>query len=175
MTLKTRHPVPSLSVATVGGEQWTLADQAPENFSLIVFYRGQHCPLCKLSLADLNRKAGDFEAMGVSVIALSCDDEDRATATKSDWGLDNITLGYGLSIESAREWGLYISTSNGETSIGIVEPEQFSEPGLFIVQPDGKLYMTAIQSMPFARALFAEVQGALQFIIEKGYPARGEA
>jgi len=29
--------------------------------------------------------------------------------------------------------------------------------------------------MPFARPLFAEVAPAIKFVLEKGYPARGEA
>lgn len=33
---------PELTVDTVGGGTWTLADQSPENFSLVVFYRGFH-------------------------------------------------------------------------------------------------------------------------------------
>lgn len=175
MTLKTRQPVPELSVPILGGGQWTLAEQNPENFILVAFYRGLHCPKCKISLSDLNRRVGDFDAAGVSVFVLSCDEEQRAARTKSEWELDNLEIGYGLSVEKAREWGLYISTSNGVTSIGVEEPELFCEPGLFIVQPNGNLYMTAIQSMPFARPLFAEVLGAIQFVIEKGYPARGEA
>jgi peroxiredoxin len=175
MKLATRQLVPDLNVDLLGGGKWKLSEQNPAAFTLIAFYRGLHCPKCKLSLSDLNRKADDFESLGVSVLALSCDTEERASTTQSDWGLDKIQLGYGLSIESAREWGLYISTSNGLTSVGIEEPEKFCEPGLFVVDPAGDLYMTAIQSMPFARPMFAEVQQALAFVIEKGYPARGEA
>lgn len=34
--------VPELSVSTVGGGTWTLSDQDPEHFTLVVFYRGHH-------------------------------------------------------------------------------------------------------------------------------------
>ncbi len=175
MSLKTRRPVPDLAVATLGGSRWDLAEQRPENFSLVVFYRGVHCPKCRTSLADLNRREADFAEIGVSVIVVSCDDEDRAMAAKNDWGLDNLNIGYGLTIDKAREWGLYISTSNGVTSIGKEEPVLFCEPGLFVIQPGGNLYMTAVQSMPFARAHFEEVLQGVRFVIETGYPARGEA
>ncbi|WP_423908236.1 peroxiredoxin-like family protein [Candidatus Spongiihabitans sp.] len=175
MTLKTRQPVPELSITTVDGPTWTLSEQQPENFTLIAFYRGLHCPKCKLSLNDLNRKANDFKNLGVTVVAISCDSQARAATAKRDWELDKLTVGYGLSIDSARQCGLYISTSNGMTSIGVEEPELFCEPGLFVILSDGALYMTAIQSMPFARPHFGEVLPALQFIIDKGYPARGEA
>ena len=86
----------------------------------------------------------------------------------------NLRVGYGLSLSDARDWGLYISTSRGQTSIGIEEPELFSEPGVFIVQPDGTLYYGAVQTMPFARPQFQDLLGAIDFAIAKDYPARGE-
>ena len=122
MSLIPRQPVPDLTVETLGNGQWSLSSQNPENFTMIAFYRGLHCPLCKKSLADLNRKAADFEKAGISVFAVSCDSEERAARTKSEWELENVEIGYGLSIEKAREWGLYISTSNGVTSMGVEEP-----------------------------------------------------
>ena len=54
------------------------------------------------------------------------------------------------------------------------EPAIFSEPGLFLVRPDGTLYFGTVQTMPFARPAFDQILGALDFVIAKGYPARGE-
>ena len=58
--------------------------------------------------------------------------------------------------------------------IGFEEPALFSEPGLFLVRPDGTLYFGTVQTMPFARPNFREILGALDFVLAKGYPARGE-
>lgn len=44
--LMPRQPVPALEVPTVGGGTWRLADQHPESFTMVVFYRGLHCPIC---------------------------------------------------------------------------------------------------------------------------------
>ena len=63
---------------------------------------------------------------------------------------------------------------SGKTSVGIEEPALFSEPGLFLVRPDGTLYWSAVQTMPFSRPHFADVLTALDFVIDKNYPARGE-
>ena len=169
-----RQPVPALNVATVGGGTWSLADQSPENFTMVVFYRGLHCPICSKYLGDLNNRAADFEAKGVSIVVLSSDSQERAETAKAEWGLDNLTVGYGVSLETAREWGLYISAGIGTTSIGIEEPTLFSEPGLFLVRPDGTLYFGSVQTMPFARPAFGDIAGALDFVLAKNYPARGE-
>jgi peroxiredoxin len=121
-----RKPVPELSVMTVDGDQWMLHEQTAENFIMIAFYRGLHCPKCKLSLTDLNRRMSEFRERGVNVIAISGDTLERAQRTKEEWGLENVKVGYGLSIEKARQWGLFISTSRGKTSMGVVEPDLFS-------------------------------------------------
>lgn len=173
--LKPRQPVPGLSVPTLDGTTWTLAEQDPDNFTLVVFYRGQHCPVCRPYVSELDRKMADFAQRGVAVIAISGDTEERARQAHSEWRLKNLTVGYDLDMDTARAWGLYISTSRGLTSTGVEEPALFSEPGVFILRPDGALYGSMVQTMPFARPHFGEIVQALDFIISKDYPARGEA
>ena len=169
-----RQAVPELAAPTVGGGTWRLADQSPENFTMVVFYRGLHCPICSNYLRDLDRKLEAFAKLGVAVVAISSDEESRATQTKADWGLEHVTLGYGLDLDAARQWGLFISSGRGKTSIGIEEPALFSEPALYLVRADGTLYFGSVQTMPFARPNFGEILKAVEFVLDKDYPARGE-
>lgn len=169
-----RQPVPALSLDTVGGSRWVLADQHPEHFALVVVYRGLHCPICAGYLRDLDSKLAEFERRGVTVIAISSDDEARAATAKEKWRLGSLTIGYGLDLDTARRWGLYVSTGKGATSAGVDEPALFVEPGLFLIRPDGTLYFATVQTMPFARPAFADILSALDFVIAKNYPARGE-
>ena len=110
----------------------------------------------------------------MSCIAVSSDGEERTRQMADKVPGDSLKFGYGMSLATAKEWGLYISTSRGKTSIGIEEPALFSEPGLFLVSPDQSLYYGSTQTMPFARPHFAELLGALDFAIANDYPARGE-
>ncbi len=116
----------------------------------------------------------EFKIRGVEVLALSSDTAERAKAMADKIGATNLRIGYCLSLQTARQWGLYISTSRGQTSIGIEEPALFSEPGVFIVRADGTLYYGSTQTMPFARPSFQDLLGAIDFAIAKDYPARGE-
>ncbi len=175
MALKPRQPAPALEFDTLGGGHWSLAAQKPQNFAMIVFYRGLHCPVCRKYTCELNGMIGEFDKRGVSTVITSTDPKDRAEQAKTQWGLPNLTVGYGVSIDKAREWGLYISTSRGMTSAGIEEPEFFAEPGLFLTKPDGTLYWASIATMPFARPHFGEIGAAIDFALSKNYPARGEA
>jgi peroxiredoxin len=171
--LKPRQSVPALEVETLDGS-WSLADQQPENFTLIVFYRGLHCPICGKYVPELDKLADDFAAIGVTCLVASSDVRERAEQAKADWGLQKLEIGYGLSVEQARDWGLHRSASRGKTSIGIDEPAEFNEPGLFIVRPDNTLYWAQVSTMPFARPHFREILGALKFALDNDYPARGE-
>ena len=170
-----RQPAPELVVPTLSGTTWSLADAKPQRFSLIVFYRGLHCPVCKTYVPELDKLHADFMTRGVEAIVLSTDTEARARQAQTDWKLSQLTVGHSLTIATARTWGLYISTSRGMTSAGIEEPAQFNEPGVFLVRPDRTLYWASVQSMPFARPHFREIVAALDFAIAKDYPARGEA
>jgi peroxiredoxin len=174
-TLMPRQPVPRLSVGTLAGERWTLAERSPRHFTMIVFYRGMHCPVCRRYLAELNAMADKFAERGVEVVVISTDVEERARRTQSEWGLDKLTIGYELGIGDARQWGLFVSASRGKTSIGVEEPALFSEPGLFLVRPDGMLYWSNVSTMPFARPHFDDILGGIDFVLKNNYPARGES
>ena len=172
--LMPRQPVPALEVPTLAHGGFKLAADAPGSFSLVVFYRGLHCPICLKYLLELGRLQPEFDKRGVKLIALSTDPQDRAQAMADKLKAPDLRVGYGLPLAVARAWGLYISTSRGTTSIGIEEPALFAEPAVYLVRPDGTLYYGAVQTMPFARPHFDELLAAIDFAVAKDYPARGE-
>jgi len=169
-----RQFVPTLAVSLVGGGRFDIAAENPERFTMVVFYRGLHCPICRTQLGDLETKLPDFAKRGVSVVAISSDNAERADRSKREWRLPNLRLGFGLDLRVARAWGLYVSTGRGMTSAGVEEPALFSEPGLFLVRSDHTLYFASVQTMPFARPHFADILGAIDYVVGKDYPARGE-
>lgn len=173
-SLMPRYPVPALNVPLTSGERFVLGAKPGDKFDLLVFYRGLHCPICAKYLLEVERLSPEFASRGVQVVAISSDDADRAKQMADKISASGVQVGYSLSLRSAREWGLYISTSRGKTSIGIEEPELFSEPAIYIVRPDGTLYYGAAQTMPFARPAFQDLIAAIDFAVAKDYPARGE-
>ena len=174
LALTPRQPVPALNIPLVGGDRYVLGAAPAPTFDLIVFYRGLHCPICAKYLMELERLMPEFEKRGVQVVAVSSDIAERGQAMADKIKAEHLRVGYELSLQSARQWGLYISASRGQTSIGIEEPELFSEPGVFIVRPDGILYYGSTQTMPFARPQFQDLLGAIDFAVANDYPARGE-
>lgn len=169
-----RQKTPDLALPTLDHGLFDLSKDGSEKGTVVCFYRGLHCPLCATYLAELEKRTADFAERGVKTVAISSDGEDRAREMADKIGAKDLRIGYDLRLEKAKEWGLYISTSRGKTSIGIEEPALFSEPGLFMVTPQQTLYYGSVQTMPFVRPHFSDLVGALDFAIKNDYPARGE-
>lgn len=162
--------VTDFTVPMTDGGQFQLSQRAGDNFTLLLFYRGLHCPICKAQLRDLQRKLGDFAERGVTAVAISMDDAERAQKSVEDWGIDELMLGYGLSEEMARKLGLYLSAGRPDSP----EPAIFSEPALFLVRPDQTLYFASVQSMPFTRPPLDQLMMGIDYALADDYPARGE-
>ncbi len=175
MSLLPEQSVPSLQIETVHDGIWNLQERSPDLFTMIVFYRGLHCPVCSEYLSHLRGSLDAFQAEGVEVIAISCDSKERAEKAVKDWDLEGLIVGCEFPAHKANEWGLFVSDHIDNKDADVEEPEQFVEPGLFLIRPDGKLYASSVQTMPFARPQFDDMLKAIQFVRKKDYPARGQA
>ncbi|NJO43951.1 MAG: AhpC/TSA family protein [Cyanobacteria bacterium RU_5_0] len=162
------NPAPPLEVSTLNGGVWKLIDQAPEQYTMVVFYRGSHCPVCQQHIIDLNRKLDAFKKLGVSAIAISGDTQEQTKQFQEKASLQQVTIGYGLTPEEMRHWGLYLSQGHFEH-----EPALFSEPALFLIKPDNRLYFANIGTHPFSRVDFDFLLQGLEYIIPRNYPFRG--
>lgn len=168
------HPVPALSGPLVGGGTWDGTAAKSENFTLVVFYRGYHCPKCREQLHELRDHLEAFAETGTNVVAVSMDPQDRAEKTKTEWETGNLPLVYDATIEDAKNWGLHLSRSRGMTSIGVEELAVFNEPGMFLIRNDGTLFASWVQTIPMARPPAAGIIGLIKFVLDKGYPPRGD-
>lgn len=167
--LKPDQPVPAFDLPLTIGARYDLTKQRPEHFTMLVFYRGKHCPICKAYLEELAGKLDAFSDAGVNVAAISMDNEERAMVVDSDWETGDVPLIYDLGEDQAREWGLYISQGREDSE----EPAVFSEPALFLIRPDGRLYYASVQNAPFARPPLDQLLEGIAFVTEKDYPVRG--
>ena len=172
--LMPRQKTPGLTLPTLSHGEFDLGTDGSERGTVVCFYRGLHCPICATYLTELEKRVSDFAERGVKTIAVSSDPKDRAQDMAEKISAKDLRIAYDLGLDTARAWGLYISTSRGKTSIGIEEPALFAEPGLFMVTPQQTLYYGSVQTMPFVRPHFSELVSALDFAIAKDYPARGE-
>ena len=169
-TTRPRAAAPALELPVAGGGTFVLADHAAQLFTMLVFNRGLHCPVCRAQLAELDRRFDELAGRGIDVVSVSGESEERATRMKDEWGIDRVPLAYGLSEAQMREWGLFVSRAIKED-----EPAVFNEPALLLISPDGTVYYESILSMPVGRPRLDDLLGGIEFWTTNDYPARGEA
>ena len=165
-----RQAAPELSVELLSGDTDVLGDQTPERFTMVVFFRGVHCPVCQALLRELDRRLDELTECGIGVIAVSGETRERTQQLKDEWKLDRLSLAYGLTEDRMRAWGLFVSRA-----ISDAEPDLFNEPGLFLIAPDGTVYYESVLSMPVGRPRLDDLLGGIDFWTSNDYPARGEA
>lgn len=158
--------MPALRWAKVGGGEIGVNDTS--GWRLLIVYRGRHCPLCKKYFKTLDGLLDDFKTEGVEVLTVSADPKEKAEADVAEFGW-RFPVGYGLALPQMAELGLYISDPR-------TPPETdrpFAEPGLFLINPEGKAQVIDISNAPFARPDLANILAAAKFIKERQSPIRG--
>ena len=172
MSLTPTQTAPKLSLPLTGGgstDDLALGSGADGRFSLVMFFRGLHCPVCRKQLSELDDRLDDLREAGVGrVVAVSMETEERSAQLVEKWTLENLSVAHDLTEAQAREWGLFLSTG-----IKDAEPALFNEPGLALLDADGTLFWINVSSMPFGRPPLDDVIAGLKFVASKDYPARG--
>ena len=156
-----------ISFSKLGGGEITVGG-AKENWTLLVVYRGRHCPRCKKYLSILNEMHNQWVDAGFDIAVVSADTHEKAQADKVEfgWGFE---LGYGLSEEQMYKLGLYVTEplSPQETD------RRFAEPGTFVIRPDGSILLIALSNGPSARPELVELLDGMIFTKENDKPPRG--
>ncbi len=170
-TLQPGQPFPPLTVARLGGGELTIRSPTTgSNWTLMVVYRGLHCPLCTSYLNELNAAYDELQSLGVDVVAVSADTAEKAAQHLHDIQ-PKFTVGHDLSIEQMQALGLYISTPRS----ALETDRPFSEPGVFVVNQHGVLQIIDTSNAPFVRPEVKTLVSGLRFIRnhENNYPTRG--
>jgi peroxiredoxin len=158
--------MPKISVPKVGGGE--LAPASGQGWRMLVVYRGKHCPICRTYLKTLDGLLDQFKAINTDVMAISADPKEKAETEAREEGW-RFPVGYDLSPAHMRALGLYISEPRSPQETD----RPFPEPGLFVINPQGKIQIIDISNAPFARPELNGVLKGLKFIQEKQYPIRG--
>jgi peroxiredoxin len=135
---------------------------------MVLVYRGLHCPLCKKYLAQLDEMIGQFNAIGVDVLAVSGDPKIKAQAMVEEKNL-TLNIGYGMTIDQMASLGLYVSDPRSEKETD----RPYAEPGLFVINSDGNIQILDASNAPFSRPDLNALLNGIRFIRENNYPIRG--
>ena len=168
--VRPRQPAPDLTVPLLRAGTYRLHDQRPKVFTMVVFFRGLHCPVCRAQPSELDRRLDELAERGIETVAISGETHQRTTTLAQEWKLERLPLAYGLTEDQMRSWGLFISHGLHDG-----EPAVFNEPGLFLISPDHTVYYESILSMPVGRPRLGDLLTGIDYWVANDYPARGEA
>lgn len=158
--------MPEFAVPKVGGGEAKIGGGG--RWQMLVVYRGKHCPICKRYLGTLESLKDKYAEAGIEILAVSADPREKAEPDVAEMKL-TLPVGYGLSMEQMKKLGLYVSEPRSPQETD----RPFAEPGLFVVNPEGKVQILDISNAPFARPDLNGVLNGIVFVQSKGYPIRG--
>lgn len=166
---KVGKKIEPLSFPSVDGSKQVTIGGKKERWTLLIVYRGRHCPRCKRYLNKLNSALPSWIDI-MDVVVVSADTQEKAKADREEFGW-TFDLCYGMTEIQMRALGLYVSEplSEAETT-GL-----FAEPGTFAIRPDGSLMLVDISNGPAARPDLEELLDGMKFNIENDRPVRGTA
>jgi peroxiredoxin len=157
---------PTLSVPKTGGGELKLGGAG--RWQAVVIYRGKHCPLCRRYLKTLDNLLNDFHEADIDVVVASADPKEKAESMAAEEGW-RFPLGYGLTLDQARTLGLYLSDPRSPQETD----RPFAEPGLFVVNADGKVQVVDISNAPYSRPDLAGLLSGIKNTRAKNNPIRG--
>ncbi len=158
---------PCFTLDRIGGESVVIGGTR-ERWQLAIVYRGRHCQLAKPFLARLDAMTARFAERNVHVVVISADRHDLAEADVKEFGW-SFEVGYGLSTDTMRSMGLYIS----EPRYTLETDGPYAEPALFALSPRGTAEIIDISNAPFSLPDLGGVLTGIAFIQNRDYSAGG--
>jgi peroxiredoxin len=161
--------LPALTLSLVQGGEITLGKASnPQNWQIVIIYRGIHCPICRKYLSRLEELREGFTTAGAELVVASADPIEKARKMVEDSQL-GFPVAYDLSIAQMQELGLDISDPRNADETD----RPFAEPATFEINTDGLVHLIEITNTPFNRADLSELLETVEWIRENDYPIRG--
>jgi peroxiredoxin len=160
---------PNIELTDATAKTVTLTKASNNKWSLIIIYRGFHCPICLKYLNALAEYTDKLEELNIDLVAVSADSIAQLDKMKEKGLKVNFPILTGLTVDQMKQLGLYISDPMSDSETDHV----FAEPGLFLVNPKGTTVMIEIANAPFIRPDLEQLVSGIEFALGKDYPIRG--
>ena len=146
-------PFPSLTVTPVDAEPLKLPDAVAGKFATILFFRGAWCPYCNAQLRAFQRAQDSLAELGVTVAALSVDDEATTAELVAKHTL-TFPVGYGADAAALAEaTGAFVNP----------DPVYVQSTG-FVLDPQGNVIVSVYSSGAIGRLVPEDVAGLVGYL-----------
>ncbi|WP_347548930.1 peroxiredoxin family protein [Pseudalkalibacillus hwajinpoensis] len=142
------HNVPSFSLIDTEGELFQLEQHMKNDkrWHMLIFFRGEWCPVCNEQLEELQQHLSAFQKLDVHPIALAKDDLESLRKMKEKHGLKFPVLSDNENV-AIDSYGVMMHRDDDPYE----DHGEHGEPAIFLVDENGKLMAQYLQSSPFGR------------------------
>lgn len=158
--IRNQTPAPGFSLRDQEGQQRTLSELRGDKMLLLFYYRGEFCPTSRKGLMDFADIYSRFEPLGAELIALSVDPPETSRDLRNKLKLP-FTLLCDTDFEVAQSYGVYRSDDTEG-------PQPHGEPAVFILDADGNLAYSQVQTGPKGSANPADLALVLLYMRDNG-------
>lgn len=158
--LRNHAPAPEFTLPDQFGAPRSLDELRGDRPFLLLFYRGAFCPTARKDLLAYANVYGRIQAAGGEMAAISADDADTTRALR-----DRLELPFPILSDQdfAVSEGYGVYRSDDEEG-----PQPHGEPALFIVDVDGRIAYSQIQTGPKGAASPSEMALVLFYMARNG-------
>jgi len=165
--IKPADPFPPIEFHMMSGGSERLSDNKGR-WTLLIVYRGDHCPRCKTYVARLHELAAGYAEREVDLRLASMDSEDIARRNMDENGW-TLPVAHSLSIAECQQLALYLTDHEpGNEQAGV-----YAEPGLFLINPEGLTQVIATSNSPSVRPDLEVVLDGIIGTQDRNLPIRG--
>lgn len=145
--------LPSLTLPAVGGGSLSLPSDLAGGFGAVLVYRGAWCPYCRGQLAAFGRAKSDLDGAGVTVAALSVEDEPTSAGLVEKLHLPFV-VGHSANLEQvAAALGCYVD-----------DERRYLQSTGFVLTPDGAVATAVYSSGAIGRLVPEDVIGLVGYL-----------
>ena len=160
MMLRNQTPAPDFSLPDQDGQTRTLAELRGDQPLLLFYYRGAFCPTSHKQLTDYADIYSRFKPLGANLVAVSVDAPETSRQLAAELKVQFPLLS-DAEFQLASDYGVY--KSDDEEG-----PQPHGEPAIFIIDSDGKIAYSQIQTGPKGSANPAELALVLLYMRDNG-------
>jgi peroxiredoxin len=144
---------PALTVDVVGGDTLAIPRDLAGFYAVVLFYRGSWCPYCCAQLAGFSRASERLAAAGVTVVALSVDDEATSSAL-----VDRLRLTFPVG------FGVNANHVSALTGAYVAEGAAYLQSTGFVLDPHGRILTAVYSSGAIGRLVPQDVAGFVEYV-----------
>ena len=144
---------PDLVVNVVGGLTLSIPRDLAGSYAVVLFYRGSWCPYCCAQLAAFSRASERLAAAGISVVALSVDEEATSRAL-----VDKLRLGFPVG------FGANAADIAALTGAFVAEDSAYLQSTGFVLDRRGRILTAVYSSGAIGRLVPDDVAGFVRYV-----------